>query len=339
MRDPYRRSELMTPLEPKEVDKLEKKLGEKPEDVESRLRLLNHYRLDRSPEGRAAMLRHAQWVVENGPESNTAVRAVPLNKARDPEAYAKFKEIWTKLVQDSPDNAKIASNAARFCSSEDRVRAEALLKKAQELEPKNMSWTQQLAELYMAAALDPRTSGPSEAAKAALAQYESLLSQADGGRRATALLQAGDAALLVGDEGKAGAFGAQLLKHASSDDRMYGLYVHEAHRFLGHAALKSGDVAGAKAELVKAGKSPESMGLERSGPQLTLAKALLAKGEKEAVLAYLEKVAELWPRGADDVEKWSEAIRKGETPNLDRNAGGTKSQPPVPSVTAERRER
>ena len=316
MRDPDRRAEMTKPLDPAEAEKLEKKLAEKPDHAESRLRLLNHYRLDKSADGRAAMLRHVVWIVENAPESNMTARVSSVSKAREPEAYEKLRDLWLKHLENDPKNPKIASNAARFFA-DDRPRAEELLKKAQELEPKNTAWTQQLADFYMRAAQDRQSPDPA-AAKNALAQYEALLPQVDERRKPRLLTQAAEAALLTGDDAKLGQYAAQLLKEASPDDRMYGDYVHDGHRLLGHAALKAGDVATAKAELAKAGKAPESMMMERVGPQLTLAKALLEKGEKEAVLAYLDQVAALWPAGADAVDGWIAQIQKGETPDLDR---------------------
>src|SRR5687767_8888063 len=70
MRDPERSAEMRKPLDAKEVEKLEAKLKEKPDQVEARLRLLAHYRQDRTPEGKAAFLGHTLWVVENAPESS-----------------------------------------------------------------------------------------------------------------------------------------------------------------------------------------------------------------------------------------------------------------------------
>ena len=316
MRDPDRRAEMSKPLDPAEVEKLEKKLVEKPDHVESRLRLMNHYRMDRSPEARAAQLKHLFWVVENGPEASIATRGVFVSKARDAEAYTKLRDLWLKHLEDNPKNAKIAANAASFFGTDDRAKAEELLKKAQELEPKNRSWTQQLAGLYMRAAQDRQSPDPN-GAKNALAQYESLLAEADERMKPSLLTQAAEAALLAGDDAKVSKLAAELLKATSPDDRNYGDHVHNGHRFLGHAALKAGDVATAKAELAKAGKAPASMMMERAGPSLTLAKALLEKGEKDAVLAYLEDVAELWPTGVDTVDQWIDQIKKGETPELD----------------------
>src|SRR5205823_2353764 len=68
MRDPDARQ----PLDEDEVQKLEKKLFEKPDNIEARLRLLNHYRMDRTADGRAARSVHVLWFIENAPESDVA---------------------------------------------------------------------------------------------------------------------------------------------------------------------------------------------------------------------------------------------------------------------------
>jgi tetratricopeptide (TPR) repeat protein len=325
-RDPDSRQ----PLEAKDVEKLEKKLAEKPDDVEARLRLLNHYRMNRTPEAQTARMPHALWILENAPESMVASSESFVSKQRFPDEYAKIGKIWTKHLEDNPKSAKIAGNAAAFFGGEDRARAEELLKKAKELDPKNPRWTGQLANLYMRPVPELRAPSP-ENAKKALAQYEELLKSGDDRGRMRFVSQAAEAALAAGENERAAQLAQELLK-ASVGDFQYGEWIHEGHRILGHVALKADDVDTAKAELAKAGKTEGSRMMENIGPQLTLANALLKKGEKDAVVAYLEKVEKLWPRGADTVADWIEQIKKDEKPELDRFRA-MRPEPGVSSTT------
>jgi tetratricopeptide (TPR) repeat protein len=312
MRDPEARQ----PLEEDEVQKLEKKVFDKPDNIEARLRLLNHYRMDRSTDGRAARYVHVLWFIENAPESDVAGSEF-FSKRMMPELFEKADKLWAKHLAENPKSAKIAANAARFYTAEDKDRAEELLKKAQELDPKNPRFTQQLAMFYMMKARDPRSTDAAAAAKSALAQYDVLLKSADERARPRVLDQAAEACLLAGDDERAAKLAEELLK-TSVGDPGYGEWIHEGHRILGHVALNGDKVDVAKAELLKAGKTEGSRSLESMGPQLTLAKALLEKGEKDAVLAYLERVHDLWPRGQEAVTKWIEQIKAGEKPELDR---------------------
>ena len=60
------------------------------------------------------------------------------------------------------------------------------------------------------------------------------------------------------------------------------------------------------------------------GPNMTLAKELIEKGEKDAVLQYLDLCAKFWKSGKEspdggELEKWKAQVRKGELPNFGAN--------------------
>ena len=52
---------------------------------------------------------------------------------------------------------------------------------------------------------------------------------------------------------------------------------------------------------------------------MTLAKELLAKGERDAVLEYLQLCSRFWKRGGDKIENWTATIRGGGTPDFGAN--------------------
>jgi hypothetical protein len=47
---------------------------------------------------------------------------------------------------------------------------------------------------------------------------------------------------------------------------------------------------------------------------MTLANELLKRGEREAVLDYFALCRKFWKLGGSQLDAWSDAVRKGETP-------------------------
>ena len=105
----------------------------------------------------------------------------------------------------------------------------------------------------------------------------------------------------------------QVEEFWDDDQRFYG------HQYLGLVALHHGDVATARAELLSAGKyGRRSPVLASFGPELPLAKELLDRGERDTVIAFLDDLEVIWEYEAERVRKWRAAVRRGETPSLDR---------------------
>ena len=108
----------------------------------------------------------------------------------------------------------------------------------------------------------------------------------------------------------------------------YGNVIHEANTILGRVALRQNDLEKARQYLIQAGKTPGSPQLNSFGPPFTLARELLEKGQKEAVLEYLDLVAVFWadpekvkPRFKEGTQgkvlqlaKWKQEIREGKIP-------------------------
>ena len=89
-----------------------------------------------------------------------------------------------------------------------------------------------------------------------------------------------------------------------------------ANTILGRVALRSGDLNAAKQYLLdSAGLAPGQAGLAFS-PTMVLAKELLEKGERDAVVEYLEDCQPLWPRGKHVLQNWIADIKDGLTPNF-----------------------
>jgi serine/threonine protein kinase len=103
------------------------------------------------------------------------------------------------------------------------------------------------------------------------------------------------AALEAGETELAKKHAAETLqKNTDETSDHYGNVIHNANQILGRCALREGNLADAKAYLLKAGATPGSPQLNSFGPQLHLARELLEKGEKETVLQYLDLVSKFW---------------------------------------------
>jgi TonB family protein len=135
-------------------------------------------------------------------------------------------------------------------------------------------------------------------------------------RRFYALTKMTDAALKMGDDRKAGAYARELLS-ASADfpkDWNYGNAIHDGHMTLGLLAVRRNDIETARHELLEAGKTPGSPQLDSFGPNMALAKELLEKGERQAVVEYLASCGTFWKLGQENLRAWAETINQGGMP-------------------------
>ena len=177
--------------------------------------------------------------------------------------------------------------------------------------------------LTLTASAQQRPTGAGQqAAAAALVQYEQLLqATTDLHKKFYLTRKAAGAALAAGESDKAKTYSQALLEQAAEmrGDWNYGNAIHVANLILGQIALNSGNVAEAKRLLLEAGKTPGSPQLNSFGPNMLLAKELLAKGEGEAVVQYFDLCANFWKDGADKLGAWKAYVQKGGVPDFGAN--------------------
>lgn len=99
----------------------------------------------------------------------------------------------------------------------------------------------------------------------------------------------------------------------------YGNAIQDANQVLGLIALSEGDVAEAKKRLLASADSKGSPQMNSFGPNMQLAKDLLAKGERDVVLEYFERCGKFWEMGADRLSAWTDSVNRGETPKFGAN--------------------
>jgi predicted Zn-dependent protease len=107
-------------------------------------------------------------------------------------------------------------------------------------------------------------------------------------KRFYALNDAAKQSFVVGNAEDARKYAQELmaLLPKSPGDWNYGNAVQDANLVLGRIAVKEGRVDEAKQYLLAAGNSPGSPQMNSFGPNVSLAKDLLEKGERDAVIQY-----------------------------------------------------
>ncbi len=123
-----------------------------------------------------------------------------------------------------------------------------------------------------------------------------------------------------------------LVKNTDTSSWNYGNVINEANTILGRVALREGDTEAAKAYLLESADTTESPQLVSFGPSFLLARELLERGERDAVLQYLDAVATFWANPDDpkhrsefsrgvardhaaELERWRNEIKAGKIPN------------------------
>ncbi len=98
-----------------------------------------------------------------------------------------------------------------------------------------------------------------------------------------------------------------------------GQAVHDSNMVLGRIALKEGKTEDAKQYLLAAGASTGSPVLDSFGPNMSLAKDLLDKGEKDTVLQYFDLCRKFWKDDNGQLDKWTADVKAGRTPDFGAN--------------------
>jgi hypothetical protein len=96
----------------------------------------------------------------------------------------------------------------------------------------------------------------------------------------------------------------------------YGSALHDANLTLGRIAVKEGRMDDAKRCLVESVRAPGAR-LMDYGPNMSLAKDLLEKGERQVVLDYFALCKKFWNYGR--LDDWSQQVKEGKTPDFGAN--------------------
>ncbi len=292
-----------------------------PDDVAARTELLGYYmRLAfSSREAREARQQHILWLIRNRPEA--PVLSTPfahLDSHLDGSAFEEGRKAWLDQVDRQPTNAAVLGRAAAYLLLADSDAAASLYQRAEAAEPQNPEWSQHLGHLYSLGLAHKTGEDQQKSAHAALGAYErSLATMKDREERESLLPDLATAALEAGDVAKARAYAEEMLESDSQEGWNAGNLVHHGHLVLGRLALRDGDTKTAQEHLLAAGKTQGSPQLNSFGPNMTLAKELLEKGERQAVLEYFKLCGTFWKKG--DLEAWTQEVQAGKIPDFGAN--------------------
>jgi len=99
----------------------------------------------------------------------------------------------------------------------------------------------------------------------------------------------------------------------------YGNAIQDGNLVLGRIAVRDGRIEEAKKYLIEAGKSPGSPQMNSFGPNMSLAKDLLEKGERDTVLQYFELCRKFWKMDYGKLDEWSKEVKAGQIPDFGAN--------------------
>jgi outer membrane lipoprotein-sorting protein len=133
----------------------------------------------------------------------------------------------------------------------------------------------------------------------------------DAYRRSSALPLLAKSAFKAGAFDKAESYANEGLQQRRQD----GDAVHDGNMVLGLIAMRQGNVEQAKHYLLESAKTKGSPVLGSFGPSMTLAGALFEKGERDAVLQYLQACRSFWTMGTQRLTDWTAAIQAGRKPD------------------------
>jgi hypothetical protein len=306
-----------------EAQQLEETLKHKPEDLSIRTKLLGYYftRRFRSEWIDSIREREVLWIIQHHPEARIAgLPYAQLDVISSASDYQAGATLWKQQVANHTNEPRVLRNAANFFILHDRAVAEDLLKKGAALEPENPEWPRALGHLYL---LGARSKTPAEvklADASALLQYERALALTPEAYKSYLLKDLAKTAFDAGETNKAGIYAGQMLQEANLQKKDWdrGNDIFFGNLILGRLALKAGDIEQAKHFLIEAGKTPGSPQLNSFGPNMTLAKELLEKGQTEVVLEYFDLCAKFW-RYQPRLTEWAATVKQGAIPDFGAN--------------------
>jgi hypothetical protein len=312
-------------LSTEEAATLEEMLASDPRNLEARFTLIGYYSTRYDEPFRLKKREQALWVIKNIPDSELLHNAVSVRLNPHEEGFEEAKKLWLKQLEAYKGNLVVLSNAVDFFLVPDKALAEKLLRQGAAADPNDARWPRQLGFLYLLQV--NIAAGKTRQSLAALAseQFEQAYkltkddSGDDSGKRSL-VIDLAKSAFEAGDVERAHTWAVELLSQGSTGkkDWNYGNAIHHGHIILGRIALLSGNIAEARQHLIEAGETPGSPQLDSFGPSMILAKELLEKGEREAVIQYFQLCANFWPNHSQ-LEAWTATVKAGGIPNFGAN--------------------
>jgi tetratricopeptide (TPR) repeat protein len=240
-----------------------------------------------------------------------------IDEVRSSSNLILVKSIAMILAQYAP----MAAVASKGAIDRDAL-AEEMLQKAEALDPADAGMPRALGSVYhLRWARAPTPAERVTYAKKELQQAELSMARMTASADAYLYLESGaaKAAVEANEIDRARQLATDALDRVGSrNDNATGPFIHDAHVVLGRVALRAGSVADAKTHLLQAGRITGGGSLTSFGPNMSLAKELLERGERDTVVSYLEECVKFWSFGGA-AQRWIDTIKAGGTPNFGAN--------------------
>lgn len=306
-----------TTLSPEDARKLEEVLRAAPDDLEARVKLVGHYFLIHDDVSRARRAEHLVWLVRHRPDIGLGGYGTMIREYM-PEAYAEARALWIEAAGRKDAGRKVLLAAGSFLTFNEPETAEGVFRKAALAEPDDVEWRERIGHTLVLRAREA-TDGAEVRRLASLAvdSYEHALKLAnEAGLVLGILIEIARAAVSAQRWERVVEVAERVLRENETCGRTwrYGNAIHWANIALGHAAVARGDNQAAARFLRAAAETPGSPQLDSFGPDTDLARALVALGERDAVLQYLERCKAFWTDHAHVIDKWKRVIERGDMP-------------------------
>ncbi|CAN5524050.1 hypothetical protein BH18VER1_BH18VER1_08710 [soil metagenome] len=175
-----------------------------------------------------------------------------------------------------------------------------------------------IACLVLASCGRETNSTPAEGLQRATAELSRVKTPED---RFYALNEVAKESFAAGNAEDARTYAEELLKLMPSfrPNWNYGNALHDANMVLGRIAARDNRIDDAKRYLLESGKTPGSPQLDSFGPNMSLAKDLLEKGERDSVLEYFGMCRRFWKMHGGRLNKWTVDVQHGRIPDFGAN--------------------
>jgi hypothetical protein len=111
-------------------------------------------------------------------------------------------------------------------------------------------------------------------------------------------------------------FNASYAERLLREQPQSGDAIYIANLILAQTALDRNDLSNAKQYLLQAATTPSAHIIEQNGLDVSVARVLFDRGERDTVVEYLNRGRRLWPQGTQIINRWQAAIRAGRRPNF-----------------------
>jgi len=242
-----------------------------------------------------------------------------LFRREDGAACERATRLWIAHVKSTSDTLVLRNAVSFFRCTRQPLLALDAITKAQAIEPSNAAWKEELAQVYLAIRHAKPAELHRELASRILKELEEVCINEPMRERSllpTRALVAHEA----GDLDQARRLGQRLLDFVPHNSRIFPVYWqtrYYGHLILGRVSLAEGDLEAAKNHLAHSLEPPFEAHLKSFLPNMTLAKELLERGAKDAVVQFLTLCAQHCPsRVHGQYWTWVNQIQKGEAPDF-----------------------